>query len=154
MSSFSVRSRGSRAKPLVFRGLQCLRCHVREFCCHSRKSDKHQSQCIISVIQSRTLHSRVYLLLIFALFPPTSLRQNHAYPCRGREKRRRFSCRSAGAQSVRQINTQADPMAHPPLCRSSPSRRSSRFPFLQVSAPWLQITSATLWWSAGTWPSD
>lgn len=134
---------------------QCLRCHFSECSCDSRKLGEHTVHLNASSQSfSRGLFNLACLpFSYFALFPPTSLRRDRARSCRGREKRIRFSCRSAGAHGVRQINTPADPMAHPPLCRSSPSRRSSRFPFLQVIAPWLQITSATLRWSAGTRPS-
>lgn len=105
---------------------------------------EHTSQHIIPVIQPRALQP--------AHFPPSSLRHNHACQHHWRQKQF-FPAGVVALRSVRQLNTPADPTAHPSLCHSSASCRSSRFSFLEVSVPWLQITSATLRWSVGMRPS-
>lgn len=132
MSSLSVRSGTDQASSTVQQNLECLRQHLRE--CWS-DSCNQVSICLNASFQSfsRVLFNLVYLP-----------HQNSAYLLRRKEEQERVSCRCGGVQSVRQINTQADRIAHPSSCRSPASHRQSRFPFLQVTAERLQITSATL----------
>lgn len=77
-------------------------------------------------------------------FAPARIRTPAYLWRKKKEEQKRVSCRCGGVQSVMQINTQADRIAHPSSCRSPASHRQSRFPFLQVTAERLQITSATL----------
>lgn len=115
---------------------------------------EHTSRRIILIIRPRALQSAVFPLQLISSpsLPPTCHRTVCA-SATGRRSRDGLPAGVSELRSVRQINTPTDPMAHPPLCRSSASCRSSRFPFLQVSAPWPKITSATLRWSTGTRPS-
>lgn len=137
MSSLSVRSGADQASSTVQQNPECLREHLRE--CWS-DSCNQVSMRLNASFQS---FSRVLFNLACLSFCP-GLHQNPAYLWRRKEEQERVSCRCGGVHSVRQINTQADRIAHPSSCRSPASHRQSRFPFLQVTAERLQITSATL----------